>query len=85
MNTICLEKQLQLETMLTVCKRMDAEITLGFSSDNYFTVACREDWDKDTAHRSAREIQAGIKAFAARFPNIVCFSLDCFCTLIYVV
>lgn len=82
---VCLDKQLQLETMRNVCVQMGTEITPGYSTDSYFTAACREAWDSDDTRTPAREIQAKIKALAARFPNVVCFSMDCYCTLIYVI
>ena len=80
-----MDKRLQLETMRDICAKMGAEITLGHSGSSYFTAACREECNQDEAHMPAREIQAKIKALAARFPDIVCFSLDCYCTLIYVI
>lgn len=85
MRTCCLDKRLQLESMLDICAKMGAEITLGQSNSSYFTAACREDWDMDESHVPAREIQAQIKALAAGHPDVVCFSLDCYCTLIYIV
>lgn len=82
---VSLDKQLQLETMRNVCVRMGTEVTPGYSTDSYFTAACREEWDMDATCAPAWELQAKIKALAARFPNVVCFSMDCYCTLIYVI
>lgn len=78
-------KEQQLESIRDVCVQMGAEVTQGYSDDSYFTATCRESWDKDDARTPAREIQTKIKALAARFPNVVCFSMDCYCTLIYVI
>lgn len=83
--TVCMDKQLQLEAMRHVCAQMGAEITPGYSADSYFTAAYKEAWDKDHLRTPARENQAQIKTIAARFPNVVCFSMDCYCTLIYVI
>lgn len=85
LTCICLDKQLQLEIMRDACLQMGTEVTPGCFADSYFTAACREAWDKDATRIPAREIQAKIKALAARFPNVVCFSMDCYCTLIYVI
>lgn len=85
MSTVSLGMQLQLSTMREMCERLGIEITPGLPSGNYFTAACREEWDNDAERTPARELQAEIKALAARYPNIVCFSMDCYCTLIYVV
>lgn len=81
----CLGKQIQLETMLRVCEQLGVEITLGYPTSRYFTAACREEWDDDGIHIPACKIQAKIEALAARLPNVVCFSMDCYCTLIYVI
>ena len=83
--SVCLDKRLQLEAMRHVCAQMGAEITPGYSADSYFTAAYKEACDKDYSRTPAREAQALIKAMAARFPNVVCFSMDCYCTLIYVI
>lgn len=83
--TVCLDKQLQLETMRELCTQLGAEVTPGYSADSYFTAAYKEAWDKDSFRAPARENQVKIKALAARFPNVVCFSMDCYCTLIYVI
>lgn len=80
----CLVKQNQLEMMLGVCEQLGVEITSWHPNGYYFTVVCKEEWD-DGIHIPAREIQDDIKAMAARYPDIVCFSLDCYCTLIYIV
>ena len=84
-NNPCPFKQAQLKRMLAACERMEVEIIPGILPALYFTVACREEWDSDAWRTPAKEIQAQIRTIAARFPNIVCFSLDCYCTLIYIV
>lgn len=85
METACMEKRQQLEIVRNICAQMGTEITPGYSSGDYFTAACREEWDKDETRMSAEEIQRKIKALVARLPHVVSFSMDCYCTLIYVI
>ena len=66
------------------CKRLGAEISDGPSQFHYFTASFRMSWPMDGRWAEITELQSKIQAAARNYPDVVCYSYDPSCTLLYI-
>ena len=82
MSVVQESKQSQIAALLGLCTDLKADVRSD-PERNYFTVTVTPPWNIRT-QQPAMELQNKIKEWSKRYPDVVCYSYDPSCTLLYI-